>query len=280
MARLVAAGYAVGPASAGGGGLRPAGLVAALEGEGDAAAAAAAADGLGLPWVAWDCSGEAALAALRGGAELALPPGASPPDLEQAAARLAQASRPAVARRRRFRPWEVIEAGEDAVVEVRSGVVALRSLQPDGTDALLGLFGPGDVALGRPTAPCYAALTALGEAEVSVSPWPEGAAAAAELAGKLRRLAGWLSAWSAVRARPQVEQRVVGILTLVAERFGQPVAPGLYLLDLRLSHQQLAEAVCATRPTVTKTLQKLHRSGLIVYECKDGHRHVYLRRPE
>ena len=92
LARLVTAGYTLSSADHAGEGvgeaaaLRPTGLLSTLDGEADVDRAAAAVQEIGLPWLAWDCGGDAALAALRSGAVVVLPPDASPADLEQAAA--------------------------------------------------------------------------------------------------------------------------------------------------------------------------------------------------
>ena len=163
VAHLVGGGYTLRSASGVSGEdvrqgrLRPAGVAAALEHPADAARAANVAQGLGVDWLAWDCRGDAALAAYRAGAVVVLPPEASPLDLERAVATLTaepeEEGRSVEAEPLSYRATNVIETGEDSVVEVLSGIVAMRSLQPDGSEVLMGLFGPGRPAGGAPGRP-------------------------------------------------------------------------------------------------------------------------------
>ena len=260
--------------------VRPAGVAAVLEQEADAARAAHVALELGVAWLAWDCRGDAALAAYRSGAVMALPPEASPVDLERAVAALTAESeeegRSVEAEPRSYRATDVIETGEDSVVEIISGMVAMRSLQPDGSEVLMGLFGPGDLLVGHPPDLCLIDLVAHSNAEVSVRAW-EDYLPTVDFVNKLRRSLVWLSGWSAMQARLQVEDRVTGILSLVAERFGRPSEPGWQMLDVRLTHQQLAEAACSTRPTVTRAIQEMERNGVIRTVGDGDYRRLSLR---
>ena len=188
--------------------VRPVGVAAALEQPADAARAADVALELGVAWLAWDCRGDAALAAYRSGAVMALPPEASPVDLERAVATSMaepeEKDRSVEAEPRSYRATEVIEAGEDSIVKVLSGVVAMRSLQPDGSEVLMGLFGPGDLLVGHPADLCQIDLVAHADAEVSVRAW-EDFPPTVEFAGNLRKSLVWLSGWSAMQVRVTVQ---------------------------------------------------------------------------
>lgn len=260
--------------------VRPAGVAAVLEQQADAARAASVAQEMGLPWLGWDSRGGMALAALRSGAIVVLPPEAAPDDLARAVATSmpGPVSRgwPGEAQVLSYRATDVIEAGGDSVVEVLSGMVAMRSLQPDGSEVLMGLFGPGDLLVGHPTDLCLIELVAHADAEVSVRAW-EDFPPTVEFAGKLRRSLGWLGGWSAMQVRLQVEDRITGILSLLAERFGRPSQPEWALIDMRLTHQSLADAVCATRPTVTRALQEMERKGIIRVVGGGDDRRIFLR---
>jgi CRP-like cAMP-binding protein len=58
----------------------------------------------------------------------------------------------------------------------------------------------------------------------------------------------------------RVEERVRGFLELLASEYGQPCEQGL-LLDLRLTHQDMAGALATTRVTVTRVLGLLREQG-------------------
>jgi CRP-like cAMP-binding protein len=52
------------------------------------------------------------------------------------------------------------------------------------------------------------------------------------------------------------------VLTFLGNKFGHQVDRG-QLIDLRLTHQELADLIGATRVTVTKILNQLEQDGLI-----------------
>ncbi|HBL25838.1 MAG TPA: hypothetical protein DD490_03280 [Acidobacteria bacterium] len=168
---------------------------------------------------------------------------------------------PAAHRRHRYRQGQLISLPDDAVLEVKEGVVALTALHADGAEVLLGLFGPGRLLPGHPAHGCALELTAHTEVEVRTHTWVE-AIRQPELAERLRYRLRQMEAWASMQARPHMEQRVLGILHLLAEPFGRPHPRGL-LLDVRLTHAQIASAVGGTRATVTRLLSQLRRRGVL-----------------
>ena len=91
------------------------GVVAVLEEQVDADRASAVALGVGLPWLGWDSKGGMALAALRSGAVMVLPPEATPDDLEWAVATSmvvpAGMGRPVEGRVLSYRAADVMDVG-------------------------------------------------------------------------------------------------------------------------------------------------------------------------
>ena len=259
---------------------RPVGVAAVLEQPSDAARAADVALQLGVSWLAWDRRGEAALAAYRAGAVVALPPESSPVDLERAVATSmadpAGRGQPVEGQVLSYRATDVMDAGEDSVVEVLSGVVAMRSLQPDGSEVLMGLFGPGDLLVGHPTDFCRIDFVAHVDAEVSVRTW-EDSVRTIEFADKMKRSLVWLNGWSAMQVRVRVEHRITGILSLLVERFRGTSESGWQMLDVRLTHQNLADAVGATRSTVSREIQEMERNGVIRTVGSGDYRRIFLR---
>ena len=64
---------------------------------------------------------------------------------------------------------------------------------------------------------------------------------------------------------PRVDQRVLAIMWLLAESWGQ-VTPGGVRLPLALTHETLGAMVGARRPTVTLALRKLSQQGAIIHQ--------------
>jgi CRP-like cAMP-binding protein len=69
-----------------------------------------------------------------------------------------------------------------------------------------------------------------------------------------------------------VEERLQELLQLLSQELGQPVAEGTRLL-VRLTHQNLANAIGTTRVTVTRLLGEFQRQGLI---SLDSDRHLVI----
>ncbi|MDE2787455.1 MAG: Crp/Fnr family transcriptional regulator [Chloroflexota bacterium] len=262
-------------------GLNPRGLVAMVHDEADVTAAASVCDALGLPWLAWDCCGGMWLTARRLGAQAVLPSETSPPELEEAVAVFLPereapdgGSAPAF---RSYRAGETILVDAESVAEVRSGIVAMRTSHSGGSDFMMGLFGPGDCISGHHVDAGHVGLVAHSDAQVAVRPWRD-VATTWEYAERSRRLQTYLARWYSVQSTVSVEQRMVGILTLLAERFGRPAGAGWEVIDVRLTHQHLADAVCASRPTVSRALHELLQARMIRFQGAGDHRRVDLRR--
>lgn len=62
----------------------------------------------------------------------------------------------------------------------------------------------------------------------------------------------------------QAKQRLLQFICWIAADFGQSVPKGR-LIDLRLTHQKIAESIGITRVTVTRLLKELERKGEIVW---------------
>lgn len=66
----------------------------------------------------------------------------------------------------------------------------------------------------------------------------------------------------------RVEFRLTELLNWLAQQFGHKVAQG-YLIDLRLTHQDIADVIGTTRVTVTRLLNHFQQQGKINW-CKQG----------
>ncbi len=163
---------------------------------------------------------------------------------------------------RRYKAGERIRLGPESVLEVISGVVALTILHEDGAEVLLGLLGPGQVLAGHSRDVCCLQLYAHTDTAVWVQPWAK-AVLQPGFADRLRERLRILEAWAAMQARPHLERRLLGILSLLAEQFGRPTSQGVEI-EVGITQLQLASAVGATRSTVTRLLGRLRRRGLLI----------------
>jgi hypothetical protein len=225
---------------------------------------------LAVPWIAWNRGGQPALAvaAYEAGARAVLPD-----DVSSAA--FAAVLRSAFEHRdearggthagesprRQYPRGARIVLSDDEVLRIVSGVVAQRVIHADGTDVLIGLFGADQVIVGHPDDSCCLDLVAHGETVAIVRSWSE-VTQREGFSTSLRERLRHLEAWAAVQARPHLTDRITGLLSLLADRFGRPYASGL-VIDVRFTHGQLAAATGATRATVTRVLGVLKKRQLV-----------------
>lgn len=93
----------------------------------------------------------------------------------------------------------------------------------------------------------------------TVAPWPELVATLLDRTmSRVRRLA----LQNAINVQPTVRERLLLTLWSHADRWGAVTGAGVRV-PLRLSHQQLAGVVAAQRPSVSKALSDLRRTGVL-----------------
>ena len=68
---------------------------------------------------------------------------------------------------------------------------------------------------------------------------------------------------SASLAFDEVESRLASLLLLLAEEHGKYQEDGSTVIDLRLTHQELASMIVTTRETLSKTLAEFRRRGWV-----------------
>jgi CRP-like cAMP-binding protein len=163
----------------------------------------------------------------------------------------------------------------DEILIVCRGVVQLGTLYDTGDEALLGLACPS-MPFGLPLSvirPYQAValsdvdLMRLRVVEVEQSPMLTQ--------GVFRHLTRRLQQTEAILAMVgyrRVEERLRHLLVLLKQEVGQPTPQGTRL-GVRLTHQQLANAIGTTRVTVTRLLSQLQAEGWLIV---DGARHIIL----
>ena len=77
----------------------------------------------------------------------------------------------------------------------------------------------------------------------------------------------------AIAGNRRVEERLQQFLLLMKREIGEPVEAGTRI-GVRLTHQNLANAIGTTRVTVTRLLNKLKQEGTITF---DSDRHIVIR---
>lgn len=162
---------------------------------------------------------------------------------------------------KRYDRGQVIFPEQHSVLDVISGVISVTVIHDDGAEVLLGLCGPGQTLVGHPEDSCRIRLVAHTRATARIRSWDD-AMNDVDLPLRMRARLQQMEAWAAMQARPHLEQRIMGLLSLLAEQFGRLEQQGM-IIDVRITHQHLASAVGATRTTITRILRDLKRSGAL-----------------
>ncbi|WP_017325715.1 Crp/Fnr family transcriptional regulator [Synechococcus sp. PCC 7336] len=166
---------------------------------------------------------------------------------------------------------------EEVVAIVCRGVVQLSAIHDNGDETLLGLAGPSaPIGLPLTVVDPYQAH-ALSPVDILYLPLAEIEASNELAAGLCRQMMARLrqaEAWLALSGKRPVSQRLRHLLTLLADDFGQE-QEGRTRIAVRLTHQQLANAIGTTRVTVTRLLSAFRKENWLVF---DPQRHIVVDR--
>lgn len=147
----------------------------------------------------------------------------------------------------------------DLLWYLESGVVRAVTWNDQGAVMTLGYWGVGDV-LGQPLSGVHPyrmeCLTTVETTSIPAQQWHkfvDGIRAHSQQSEEL---------FSIVRSE-RIYTRLDKLLTWLGKKFGCTVSQGI-LIDLRLTHQHIAELIGTTRVTVTKLLKELEDEGKIL----------------
>ncbi|MBC7824535.1 MAG: Crp/Fnr family transcriptional regulator [Candidatus Parcubacteria bacterium] len=174
-----------------------------------------------------------------------------------------------------YRSGQPIQMVAHEVWVVCRGVVLLSTLYPTGDEALLGLVS-SSMPFGLPFTyinPYQAiALTDVDLMAVSMTEIEQSPLLAQEIFRHLSRRLQQSEAFLALAGCRRVEDRLRQLLILLQHEVGQPVNTGMRL-NVRLTHQHLANAIGTTRVTITRLLGQLREEGWLTI---DSTRHIIL----
>ncbi|HYW19126.1 MAG TPA: Crp/Fnr family transcriptional regulator [Nodularia sp. (in: cyanobacteria)] len=157
-----------------------------------------------------------------------------------------------------FSSRSILPRNNDYLWKIEQGVVRIVTWHEDGTIVTLGLWGAGGI-IGTPlskTEPYQ--IECLTKVELSALEIQDSS----ELLQILRLHLQQTEELMVIRSHKTVEIMVAKLLEWLANRFGREVQEGR-LIDLRLTHQDIAEIIGSTRVTITRVLQKLEEQGFI-----------------
>lgn len=181
-----------------------------------------------------------------------------------------------VDRRLRFyEKGETIPLVPGEVLQVCQGVVQFSIFYPTGEEGLLGWAAPS--ACFSLNLTCLQTYRAMALSDVyllwfSMTDIEASPQLAQKLLPELGTRLRQMEALLAITGQRRVEDRLYQLLLLLKREFGEEV-PGGTRLQLRLTHQEIANAICTTRVTITRLLGKLQQRGWII---RDQERYITL----
>ncbi|MEH2232341.1 MAG: Crp/Fnr family transcriptional regulator [Nostoc sp.] len=158
-----------------------------------------------------------------------------------------------------FNRREVIPPYNDVIWRIEYGAVRTLTWTEDGTFITLGYWGLGDL-IGYPLSKVKPyQIECLTGVEVSIVPphlWHQDINA---LLSHIQQAEDLLS----IVHRKPISVRLWQFLVWLSEKFGRDIDRGK-LIDLNVTHQDIAEVLNTTRVTVTRLLQQLEEEGTVL----------------
>jgi CRP-like cAMP-binding protein len=155
-----------------------------------------------------------------------------------------------------FTRGEIIPPRNEVLWRIERGAVRTLTWSEDGTCITLGYWGPGDI-IGYPLSKVKPyQIEPLTRVEVSVLPphlWYQ------DIDALLSHIQQAEELLSIVHRKP-IALRLWYFLLWLSEKFGCEVEHGK-LVDLNITHQEIAEVLNTTRVTVTRLLQQFEEEG-------------------
>jgi CRP-like cAMP-binding protein len=146
----------------------------------------------------------------------------------------------------------------DALWQIQSGAVRTFTWLEDGNLATLGLWGAGDVVSHLLSSANPYQIECLTPVEATLFPLTDYPQVNEALIQHIKKLQQFLEI---LHTRP-LDVALVRLLGWLAKKFGHEVDKGK-LIDLRLTHQEIAEIIGTSRVTVTRILNVFEQQGII-----------------
>lgn len=158
-----------------------------------------------------------------------------------------------------FSRYDCLPSRQDILWSIEWGIVRTITWNEEGGIIILGYWGNGDI-VGQPLSGIYPyqmeCLTSVEAASIPANEWCRVLDQIMAHSRQTEEL------FSIIRSE-RVYNRLDKFLVWLGNKFGFQVSQGI-LIDLRLTHQNIAELIGTTRVTVTKLLKELEAEGKII----------------
>lgn len=158
----------------------------------------------------------------------------------------------------RFARRSLLPLGENYLWQIESGVVRTLTWLEDGTTITLGLWGVGDVVSRVLSKAEPYQMECLTPVEATILPLDRWHQVNESLISHIQQFQEFLE----ILHCRSVDTSLLRLLNWLAKKFGHEVERG-QLINLRLTHQEIAEIIGTTRVTVTRVLNEFEHQGII-----------------
>jgi CRP-like cAMP-binding protein len=160
--------------------------------------------------------------------------------------------------RKHLKPRSVLPLKPSSLWKIEVGVVRTVTWHEDGTLVTLGVWGAGDI-VGQAFSKIEPyQIECLSRVEAIIIPLDECLQMTDVLLSHIQQVEELM----VIRSYKTVEIMLIKLLGWLAKKFGRVVKQG-HLIDLRLTHQDIADLLNSTRVTITRALTQLEAQGLI-----------------
>jgi CRP-like cAMP-binding protein len=157
-----------------------------------------------------------------------------------------------------FTRRSLLPVKKNAVWRIESGFVITYTYLEDGTIVALGLWGPGDVVGEVLSKMKPYRMECLTTVKATVLPVDDLHQFTETLLYHIQQAEELM----VIRSHKKVETMLIQLLGWLSKKFGSEVEQGR-LIDMRLTHEDLAALISSTRVTITRLLGQLEQEGLI-----------------
>lgn len=166
---------------------------------------------------------------------------------------------PSMLTQRIFSRREMIPSRQDILWKIDRGAVRTYTWSEQGTVIVLGYWGKGDVvghSLSRINPYQIECLTSVETTLLPIKCWDEA------MEAMLSHIQQTEELLSIVHRKP-ISLRLWQFLNWLGQKFGRNVDSG-QLIDITITHQEIAEVINTTRVSVTRMLQQFEEEGSII----------------
>ncbi|MBD2775430.1 Crp/Fnr family transcriptional regulator [Iningainema tapete] len=158
--------------------------------------------------------------------------------------------------RMQFKPRSFLPL--DNLWKIETGVIRVVTWHEDGTLVTMGVWGAGDI-VGKALSKIEPyQIECLTRVDVTIFPLD----GLYQLTDVLLAHVQQAEELMVIRSYKTVETMLIKLLAWLAKKFGRAIETG-QLIDMRLTHQDIADLLNTSRVTITRVLLNLEEQGLI-----------------